>query len=65
MRARTGALPADEIAITTGDRSTIDGIIKLDKSGESTTLTGIRNLCASLDTSAFTLESLVAEIITE
>ena len=39
--AKTGAFPAEDTAIMTGERSTIDGIMKLDNSRESTTLTGI------------------------
>jgi hypothetical protein len=40
------------MAMTTGLRSTIDGITKLHKSGESTTLTGILAFFANSDTLA-------------
>ncbi len=39
--ANTGALPSLEIAISKGDRSIIDPIVKVQSAGSSTTLTGI------------------------
>jgi hypothetical protein len=62
-RANTGALPADEIAMTIGLVSTIDGITKLHKSGESTTLTGILAFFANSDTCILSAVSFVAETI--
>ena len=53
---KTGALPDDDTAIIKGDRSTIEGIIKLDNSGESTTLTGIFLTCAIAEIDEFFLE---------
>ena len=61
--ARTGALPAEDTAIITGDRSTIDGIMKLDNSGESTTFTGILAFFADLEINALTDESSVEAIM--
>ncbi len=62
-RAKTGAFPADEIAITIGERSTIDGITNEHKSGESTTLTGMLAVLANAETCAFKSESSVADTI--
>ena len=39
--ANTGAAPLLEIAITTGERSTIDGMVNVQSAGASTTFTGI------------------------
>jgi hypothetical protein len=55
-RANTGAFPADEIAITIGLLSTIEGIIKVHRSGESTTFTGMFASFAKSDTCAFYLK---------
>ena len=62
---KTGALPDDDTAIIKGDRSTIEGIMKLDNSGESTTLTGIFLTCAIAEIDELTDESSVAAIMIE
>ena len=41
MRASTGDTPPVDMAICTGSRSIIDGMIKLHSPGLSTTFTGI------------------------
>ncbi len=52
MRASTGAAPPVETAMSTGERSTMDGMIKLQSVGLSTTFTGIRQRRASCATRA-------------
>ena len=63
--AKTGAFPAEDTAIITGERSTIDGIMKLDNSGESTTFTGILAFFANIEMDELTNESSVEAIIIE
>ncbi|MNJ27987.1 hypothetical protein D3C77_225110 [compost metagenome] len=41
-RASTGALPPEEMATISGERSMIDGMMKLERFGSSTTLAKIR-----------------------
>ena len=60
--AKTGAAPLLEIAITIGERSTIDGIVKVQRAGASTTFTGMFFSFAAAYTAAFTVSSLVAAI---
>ncbi len=63
-RANTGAVPAVDTATVTGSRSMIAGMMKLDSSGASTTLTGMPAAFAAFETSASTRESPVAAITT-
>jgi hypothetical protein len=53
-------VPPVEIAICTGERSMIAGMMKLDSSRSSTTLQGIRAPVATSETLAFTARSFVA-----
>ena len=46
------AVPPVEMAMVIGERSTIDGMMKLDSAGWSTTLTGTERACAAADTLA-------------
>ena len=41
MRAKTGAAPSEPIATVIGARSTIAGVMKLQRSGASTTFKGV------------------------
>ena len=59
-RASTGATPPLEIAITSGERSTIAGTMKLDNPASSTTLTRTCRSRAVAATRALTAGSLVA-----
>ena len=61
MRPRIGEVPAVETAITTGERSTIDGIVKSHNSAMSTTLQGIRAALASKRTLRFCSTSSAAQ----
>ena len=51
-RASAGAAPPVEMAMVTGARSTIAGMMKLDRRGRSTTFTGMLRCCAACDTRA-------------
>ena len=59
-RARTGAVPALEMPMTTGPRSTMAGMMKLDRSGRSTTLTGTPAARAAAETRRSTASTPVA-----
>jgi hypothetical protein len=59
-RASTGEAPPVDTAATTGERSTIDGMMKLHSDGSSATLTGTLSTRAALETSALTPRSSVA-----
>ena len=63
FRAKTGAPPPVDMAISTGDRSMIDGVMKLHSSGWSTTLTGVLFACASDETRSLTSGKFVAAVI--
>ena len=56
----TGEEPELDIAITIGERSTIEGTINVHKEGWSTTLTGMLLSFASTLTAVFTARSSVA-----
>ena len=51
-RARTGAAPSVAIATVTGARSTMAGMMKVESSGASTTLTGMPRALAARETAA-------------
>ena len=59
-RASTGAVPPLEIAIMTGDRSTIAGTMKPESSASSTTLASRLRVRAAAATRAFSSRSSVA-----
>ena len=59
-RASTGAAPSVPIATVTGERSTMAGVMKVESSGASTTLTGMPRAVAALETAASSARSPVA-----
>ena len=61
-RASAGAAPPVEMAMVIGARSTIAGMMKLDSSGRSTTLTGRLRCCAACETRACSTSSSLATI---
>jgi len=60
--ANTGDAPPLETAIRTGERSTMEGMMKEQSAGLSTTLTGMCNCPAASETSRLTAVSPVAAI---
>ena len=59
-RASTGAAPSVPMATVTGARSTMAGVMKVDSSGASTTLTGMPRAWAACETAASSARSPVA-----
>ena len=59
-RASTGAAPPVDTAITSGERSTIAGTMKLDSSTSSTTFTSTSRSRPAAATAALTARSSVA-----
>jgi hypothetical protein len=59
-RARIGAVPPVEMPISTGSRSTTAGMMKVQSSGRSTTLTGMPAAWAARDTRRSTASRFVA-----
>ena len=61
-RARMGEVPALEMAIWSGERSTTAGRMKEHKAGASATFTGIRRARQSAETARLTSAASVAAI---
>lgn len=64
-RARTGDVPPEETATISGERSMIDGMIKLAWRGASTTLQKIRRASAASLTCWLTVSSSVAAMASQ